>query len=333
MATPSLTAENASIPETDGSLSYASTHAIEQHFTPVLSAVLSQLFAPYNKKSRIRGNQPICQIISKKELQKRGIDLALHFEERTARDGPCTVDFKIDTYDTGNLALELIAQCRGNSARNGPDLGCVFKDMQWIAYYLVQVGDLYFFDMAQVFPWLQSRIEDAVGGATPRTPAFPYWLAGVPNKGYQTYNLMLTLEQFLADCPGVYLLRLPEYVSMEQLIAPLQDINNEREAANKANAHRVNFIPHKLLRLRSPLTTSPAARKRMRTPYELSQLMLKGNCYHLKDKLSAEKMERLLRWCEQHKQYKPYGKRKGEELQATRPRFTLEEDRPYPNRA
>ncbi|MDO8417721.1 MAG: hypothetical protein Q7S87_16095 [Agitococcus sp.] len=321
-----MTRSTAAVTNKDGALPFSDASRNEQRVTAMLSAVFNTLFAGYNQKSRISAKKPVCEVFVKALVQKRGVDIALHLMNRGSVQGACTLDIKADTYVSENLSLELIGQCSGNSVRVGPDLGYVFKDMQWVAYYFIQEGDVYFLDMARVFPWVQARIAEALADVTPGTPAFPSWIAGVPNQSYQSYNLMANKEYLLAHCPGIFLLRLSDYVDMATLMAPIVTLNAERAALNQKNVHKSDYTPLKPLSVRPPPTTSAIALAAMRTPEELTLLMSEGRCYHIKDKLSPEQTERLIRWCEHHAKYSPYSRRKGQELQIGRQRLALEED-------
>lgn len=229
-----------------------------------------------------------CDLANKK-IQLRGVDLCVRLKERAARLGPVGVDLKIDTYDTGNITFEIISQCRGHALRDGPAPGWYQKDMPWVAYYFLQTGETIFLDMAQVHPWLDQMVADLMAG---RPTALPSWAAAVPNRTYQTYNLVARIADVLAHCPGAFYVRLT--ATPETFLIPNPPADRHLDAQ------------------------------------QLMQRMQGSGCYCIKPLPEADDVERRLRWFEANAVYsrKAGVRERGLELQRTRPRRPLPEDTP-----
>lgn len=242
--------------------------------------------------------------------QLRGIDLAIYPVGRKATKARFTsgIDMKGDNYRSGNIALELVSQCRPNGTRPAPAPGWTAKDMPWVGYYFIQTGESLVLDMAQVWPWVKARIEEIIHGA-PSQRAWPFWIAATPNKTYQSFNLMASLEQLLAACPGVYYLNMAKEASTETL-------TRHSSAYWESGA------------LAAPMLSNVSPERVMRADDFVSRVTARPD-YHRKEWLTPHEVERLIRQCEQHARYsrQPGVAEKGKVLTASRPRLMLPEDK------
>ncbi|MDO8416370.1 MAG: hypothetical protein Q7S87_09185 [Agitococcus sp.] len=308
------------ITNADGTASFHQSSEIEKHTTPMLVKVFNQLFEEELPDYRRNANQGVCELITDTSRQLQGYDLFLHLKKLLPVGSVCTVDFKIDTYLSRNIFLELISQCKAAK------LGYPFKHMQWVFYYFVQSGDMFLMDMAQVTPWVQAKIRRIIGHQKTGRETHPFSIAGTPNLTYQSFNLSVRDAALLKECPGVYLLRLCDHVSHDILREPILTYNlylkkeNLSRAANKQIPPLKFVVPVEPCHLDSRLPKQSVA--------QVKELLLKGGGELQHALPCRDDIERLTRKCEEYAFYRPTSRDRGAKLRKERTHWVLPEDAP-----
>lgn len=121
-----------------------------------------------------------------KKFQPLGVDCLAY----GTRELPTGIEFKFDTYSSGNFALEWVSQDRPSSDRapawtNGWMATC---QAGWLIYAFVNSGDLFILDMTALRAWLSKNYAQ-----------FPS--TSVANKRYFSYCSLVPIETLCQQLP------------------------------------------------------------------------------------------------------------------------------------
>lgn len=239
-----------------------------------------------------------------KEVQLKGIDICVKLRNRRGMR-QVGVDLKADNNISGNISIELISQDRPNSRHSEPVVGWTGKHMPLVAQLFVRTGELVIINMTLFYPWLFKQLKAIAAGEATGFAMKGAWLSATPNRTYQSHNIIVSIAALLDEAPGCLYLRAGDVLSADEFASLRPAAGFEPLLLPK----RAYDAPAALATLEGWLST------------------LGG--YDVKEQLSAEEKERLLRFLEPRVKYStrnPEIRKKGLELQASRPRLALPED-------
>ena len=242
-----------------------------------------------------------------KEVQLKGIDICVKLRNRRGMR-QVGVDLKADNNISGNISIELISQDRPNTRHSEPVVGWTGKHMPLVAQLFVRTGELVIINMTLFYPWLFKQLKAIAAGESTGFAMKGAWLSATPNKTYQSHNIIVSIAALLDEAPGCIYLRARDVLSADEFASL-------RPAAG--------FEP---LLLPKRAYDAPAALAALAT---LEGWLSTLGGYDVKEQLSAQEKERLLRFLEPRAKYStrnPEIRKKGLELQASRPRLALPED-------
>lgn len=303
--------------EQSGAISFGVAMGLEQCVTPYLARLLERFF---QLETPSKEQKMSCKLVHEEKMQLRGIDAVLYMRGREWWQGPCSIDFKVDTHESGNIALELISQSTSRK------LGYPFKDARWVVYYFVRTGDIFFLDMSIVTPWLRSQWNALLENNYTASAPYPYQIASTPNKTYESFSLLVPDGELLKQCPdGVFLVRLADHAPLSAIQSAMNAYNRIIEARNIV---KPTSTPPKLLSYVNP-DSIPRRTPILKTtsPTQAAQKLLKGaNCLS-QDKPHAIDIEKMTRLCEARSIIPKFKIDLSKQIRQSRRRLFLEEDR------